>query len=51
MNISPLPPTYRSSAVPGEWGIESLREIHCGTKVLSTFESLMIWRPILVQVF
>ena len=28
-------------------GIESLRERHCGTKVLNSFESLTIWRPIL----
>ena len=28
-------------------GIESLRERQCGTKVLNSFESLTIWRPIL----
>ena len=27
-------------------GIESLREIHSGTKVLISFESLMTWRPL-----
>ena len=32
-------------------GIESLREIHYGTKVLNSFESLMVWRPILDRYF
>ena len=32
-------------------GIESLREIHRGTKVLNSFESLTIWRPILDRYF
>ena len=32
-------------------GIESLREMHSGTKVLNSFESLMTWRPILDRYF
>ena len=32
-------------------GIESLREIHYGTKVLNSFESLTTWRPILNRYF
>ena len=32
-------------------GIESLREMHCGTKVLNSFESLTIWRRILDRYF
>ena len=31
--------------------IESLREIHSGTKVLNSFKSLMTWRPILDRYF
>ena len=32
-------------------GIESLREIHRGMKVLNSFESLTVWRPILDRYF
>ena len=32
-------------------GIESLREIHRGTNVLNSFESLTVWRPILNKYF
>ena len=32
-------------------GIESLWEMHSGTKVLNSFESLMTWRPILDRYF
>ena len=32
-------------------GIESFREMHSGTKVLNSFESLMTWRPILDRYF
>lgn len=32
-------------------GIESLREIHRGMKVLNSFESLTVWRPILNRYF
>ena len=32
-------------------GIESLKEIHCGTKILNSFESLTVWRPILDRYF
>ena len=32
-------------------GIESLREMHSGTKILNSFESLMTWRPILDRCF
>ena len=31
--------------------IESLREIHRGTNVLNSFESLTVWRPILNKYF
>ena len=32
-------------------GIESLRAIHKGKKVLNSFESLLTWRPVLEQYF
>ena len=32
-------------------GIESLRKIHLGMKVLNSFESLTVWRPILDRYF
>ncbi len=32
-------------------GIESLREIHRGTNILNSFESLTVWRPILNKYF
>ncbi len=32
-------------------GIESLREIHRGTNVLNSFESLTVWTPILNKYF